>query len=43
VEEGVIANTESETVVNAKFVDIPKVWERLFSGEKKGKLITRLG
>ncbi|WWC90256.1 uncharacterized protein L201_005189 [Kwoniella dendrophila CBS 6074] len=42
IEDGTISNTESETVVEAKFEDIPKVYNRLFSGQNKGKLITKL-
>lgn len=33
---------QKEMVVETKFEDIPKVWEMLFKGENKGKLITKL-
>ncbi|WVW80514.1 hypothetical protein I302_102498 [Kwoniella bestiolae CBS 10118] len=42
VSDGTISNTESETVVEGKFEDIPKIYNRLFSGQNKGKLITKL-
>ncbi len=42
IEEGKIDVTESETVVDTVFEDIPKTWGRLFVGENRGKLITKL-
>lgn len=42
--DGKIKTEGVETVVDASIQDVPKVWERLFSGSQgnKGKLITRL-
>jgi NADPH-dependent curcumin reductase CurA len=42
LKEGTISNLEGETVVEATFEEIPEVYERLFSGRSKGKLITKL-
>lgn len=42
IEEGTIDVTEGETVVETKFEDIPKTWQRLFDGRNKGKLVTKL-
>ncbi|KAL4888781.1 hypothetical protein BDV59DRAFT_196154 [Aspergillus ambiguus] len=43
VEDGKLRIDEgSETVVEAKFEDIPRVWLKLFDGQNKGKLITAL-
>ncbi|WWC96604.1 hypothetical protein V866_003473 [Kwoniella sp. B9012] len=39
---GTISNTESETVIEGKFEDIPEIYNKLFSGGNRGKLITRL-
>jgi NADPH-dependent curcumin reductase CurA len=33
---------ESETVVDAKFEDIPRTYLKLFSGANRGKLVTQL-
>ncbi|KAI9639199.1 uncharacterized protein MKK02DRAFT_39490 [Dioszegia hungarica] len=41
VQEGEI-KVDKETVVEAKFEDIPKVWGRLFTGETQGTLVTKL-
>ena len=41
IEEGKLVVTE-ETVVDTKFEDVPKTWQRLFSGQNRGKLVTRL-
>lgn len=41
VQEGKI-KVDKETVVEAKFEDIPKVWGRLFTGETQGTLVTKL-
>ncbi|KAA8650866.1 hypothetical protein EYZ11_004702 [Aspergillus tanneri] len=35
-------NDATETVVDAKFEDIPSVWMKLFEGGNTGKLITRI-
>ena len=32
----------AETVVKAKFEEIPQVWGRLFTGHNTGKLITQI-
>ncbi|WWC60678.1 uncharacterized protein I303_103253 [Kwoniella dejecticola CBS 10117] len=42
ISDGTISNTESETVVEAAFEDIPEVYSRLYSGQNRGKLITKL-
>ncbi|KJZ71217.1 hypothetical protein HIM_09360 [Hirsutella minnesotensis 3608] len=43
VQEGKIEiGDKSETVVPAKFEDIPKVWKSLYEGHNQGKLITKL-
>ena len=42
VADGTINNLEGETVVEAKFEEIPKVYQMLFSGNNRGKLITKL-
>ncbi len=42
VEEGKIDVSEGETVVVTKFEDVPKTWLRLFQGQNRGKLITKL-
>jgi NADPH-dependent curcumin reductase CurA len=34
--------TESETVVDTEFEDIPKTWIRLFDGSNTGKLVSRI-
>lgn len=33
---------ENETVVDTKFEEIPKTWVMLFSGQNRGKLVTKL-
>lgn len=40
--EGKVKLDESETVVDTKVADIPKTWQRLFRGENRGKLVTKL-
>ena len=40
--EGKISNNEGVTVVDTKFEDIPKTYNRLFVGANRGKLITKL-
>ena len=42
VEEGKVTNSQGETVVDTKFEDIPKTWDKLFHGGNQGKLITKL-
>ena len=36
------ADDSTQTVVDASFEDIPRVWLRLFDGSNIGKLTTRL-
>jgi NADPH-dependent curcumin reductase CurA len=38
----IVLGDESETVVDTKFEDVPKMWMILFSGGNKGKLVTKL-
>lgn len=33
---------DRETVVETKFEDIPKTWQKLFTGENQGTLVTKL-
>jgi len=33
---------DKETVVDTKFEDVPKTWQRLFSGDNQGTLVTKL-
>lgn len=40
--EGKIRLDDSETVVPTGINDIPKTWQRLFRGENRGKLITKV-
>ena len=40
--DGLISNTQGETVIDAKFEDIPSTYLSLFTGGNQGKLITRL-
>lgn len=40
--EGKIKLDEAETVVPTKIDDIPQTWQRLFRGENRGKLVTKL-
>lgn len=42
LEEGKIDVSEGETIVESSFEDVPKVWEGLFTGQNRGKLITKL-
>lgn len=42
VKEGKIKTTEAESVVEATLEQVPEVWQRLFRGENRGKLITKL-
>jgi len=42
VEDGTISVAEAETVVDTVFEDIPKTWQRLFQGQNRGKLVTKL-
>lgn len=42
VRNGTLDVTGAEQVEEAKFEDIPKVWEKLFNGGNTGKLITKL-
>jgi NADPH-dependent curcumin reductase CurA len=41
VQEGKLT-VDRETVVETKFEDIPKTWQRLFSGGNQGTLVTKL-
>lgn len=38
----IIVDDSMETVVEAKFEDIPQVWMKLFDGSNTGKLTTKL-
>jgi NADPH-dependent curcumin reductase CurA len=38
----IIADDSTETLVEGKFEDVPKIWLRLFEGSNTGKLITKL-
>jgi NADPH-dependent curcumin reductase CurA len=38
----IIVDDSLETVVEAKFEEIPQVWMKLFEGSNTGKLTTRL-
>jgi len=43
VKEGKIKmGGENETVVDTKFEDIPRTYLKLFSGDNRGKLVTKL-
>lgn len=42
IKEGKIKTDQAEEVVDAKFDQIPDVWQRLFRGENRGKLVTKL-
>ncbi|OCF75336.1 hypothetical protein I204_04191 [Kwoniella mangroviensis CBS 8886] len=42
IRDGTISNTESESVIEGEFEDIPEIYDKLFSGGNKGKLITKL-
>lgn len=41
VKEGKL-NVDRETVVDTKFEDVPKTWQKLFTGDNTGKLVTKL-
>jgi NADPH-dependent curcumin reductase CurA len=40
VEDGTISTEGCETVVRARFEDVPVVYQKLFTGANQGKLIT---
>lgn len=42
IEQGRIDATEGEDVHEARFEDVPSVYQKLFEGKSKGKLITSL-
>lgn len=42
ISEGKIQTNQAETIVDAPLEKVPEVWQRLFKGENRGKLITRL-
>lgn len=42
IQEGKVQLDEAETVVPTSITDIPQTWQRLFRGENRGKLITKL-
>lgn len=42
LKEGKIKWEKGEDVVEGAFDDIPDIWQRLFKGQNKGKLITKL-
>jgi NADPH-dependent curcumin reductase CurA len=42
ITEGKINTEASETVVSASIEQVPQVWQRLFKGENKGKLVTKI-
>ncbi|BGP21453.1 quinone oxidoreductase [Rhodotorula toruloides] len=42
IKEGKFTTEGTETLVKAKFEDVPQVWQRLFSGQNQGKLVTQL-
>ncbi|KAG1841051.1 hypothetical protein C8R48DRAFT_781506 [Suillus tomentosus] len=42
LQRGDITLERAEDIVEAPFVDIPKVWGRLFTGANTGKLVTKL-
>lgn len=43
VQEGKIrVGEENETVVQTAFEEVPRTWLRLFEGENRGKLVTKL-
>ena len=41
VEEGKLT-VDRETVVDTKFEGIPQTWQKLFTGENQGTLVTKL-
>lgn len=42
IKEGKIKTSEAAEVVDAPIDKVPEVWQRLFRGENRGKLITKL-
>jgi NADPH-dependent curcumin reductase CurA len=42
LERGDITLDGTEDIVEVPFVDVPKVWGRLFTGASTGKLVTKL-
>lgn len=38
----IIISDETETIFESKFEDIPRTWLRLFAGDNKGKMITKI-
>lgn len=42
IKEGKVSIDETETVVPTAIQDVPATWQRLFRGENRGKLITKL-
>lgn len=38
----IVVSDETETVFESKFEDIPRTWLRLFDGDNKGKMITKV-
>lgn len=42
IKEGKITTDDKECVVDANVKECPEVWQRLFSGQNRGKLITKL-
>ncbi len=37
-----VVSDETETIFESRFEDIPQTWLRLFSGDNKGKMITKV-
>lgn len=42
IKEGKVKIDEAETVVDSTIQNVPATWQRLFRGENRGKLITKL-
>jgi NADPH-dependent curcumin reductase CurA len=42
VKEGKIKTTQAAQVIDAPLDQVPEVWQKLFRGENRGKLITKL-
>jgi len=42
VKEGKIKTEQAEQVIEAPIDQVPEVWQKLFRGENRGKLITKL-
>merc|ERR1711939_472879 len=42
IKEGKFTTEGTETLVKAQFDEVPQVWQRLFSGQNQGKLVTQL-